>query len=380
MKKNIVIVYSKPLRLGAQEKDTLSGIELCKNFDTNIIQVEIDFGIKSINSDRLLHVPISHFEFLKNLFSTYIKFFLCKLFVWDPALRESIKIDYFKFMSKLSLSFPNSIIITEGSNLLPLTIFFRFRVSRSHNFEPLHAYREQKVRLLGYLYFIIKLQSVIYERVFSDIACISQRDASLYKFVPSTRQVIIIPLRDLVIHFRSKFNIEFKNQLIDSVAYLGSSYNVFHNKVGLDFFIREVFSSPELDHIKLNIYGSKSGVFNSRKNIVIKDWVEDLEEIYYQNDVFLCYKGGTGQQSKVFEPLSRGKILICNPDLLYGHDLFDETHFLAAKTSVEFKKQILRVFENPQYFDYMRKNAFEYCLSHFSYEKNLLKLKNILQF
>jgi hypothetical protein len=302
------------------------------------------------------------------------------LLVWDPALRESIKLNYFKFISYLSLAYPNSIVLTETTNLLPLSLLFKYRVSRSHNFEPLHSYREQKFILLGIFYFLIKIQSIVYERIFADIICISRRDANLYKLIPSRKKIITIPLRDLVLRFRTVPDIDFKNLGNRSVAYLGSSYNVHHNRIGLEFFINEVFSSPHLDQVTLNVYGSKLQKSATKTNIKINGWVEDLDEIYCQSDVFLCSDGGTGQQSKIFEPLSRGKILICKPELLHGHKLIPDIHYLAARNSLEFKKQILRAVEDPLSFNYLRKNAFEYCLIHFSYEKNLLKFKNLLQF
>jgi hypothetical protein len=380
MTSKAIIIYSRPLRLGAQEKDTISGIKLFSSMFEKIIEVTIDFSNEDICTISKNDAPTFYKKSYRNLLSLYMKFFLCKLLICDPALRQVIRLNYFKFVQYLSLMHPNSVVIAENSNLLPLSFFFRYRVLRSHNFEPVHAFREQKNTLLGIIYFVIKIQSVILERLFTKILSISERDAGYYKLIPSANRILVLPLRDLILKTSARNSMEPFGQLDKNVAYLSSTYNVFHNHKGLNFFANEVFNSLELKDIKLNIYGSKAPDLNYGQNVKKHGWVQDLDEIYLENQVFLCFSGGTGQQSKIFEPLLYGKILICNPRLLVGHELLPEIHYLAAETSSEFRSQILRVFGTGENFDKLRQNAFEYCQIHFSYYKNLINLNNFIKF
>jgi hypothetical protein len=376
----MIIIYSKPLRLGAQEKDSINGVRLFGDIVEDIIEVIVDLTTDKINfNDSNLQLTSNKGSY-KSSIELYIKFILCKLFIWDPALRQTIRLSYFKLMQALSISYPKSLVVTEGCNLLPLTFFSKSRISRSHNFEPVHAYKEQKRVLFGIFYFIVKIQSIVMERLLTNIIAISDRDANLFKLIPSRKKIIVVPLRDLVVENRIFKPMVLSKIMNRNIAYLSSTYNVHHNKKGLDFFVNNVFNSLDMKDIVFNVYGSKAPNQSYCQNIKIHGWVENLDEIYIENDVFLCSNGGTGQQSKIFEPLAKGKILICNPKLLIGYELIPEIHYLAAVSAYDFKSQIHRVFNNPENFDQLRVNAFKYCVNHFSYTKNLAKLGNFIEY
>jgi hypothetical protein len=49
MNKRMIIIYSKPLRLGAQEKDSINGVKLFSNIVENIIEVIIDLSTQQID-------------------------------------------------------------------------------------------------------------------------------------------------------------------------------------------------------------------------------------------------------------------------------------------------------------------------------------------
>ena len=379
MNKRMIIIYSKPLRLGAQEKDSINGVKLFSNIVENIIEVIIDLSTQQIDFKDTKLQLLGNKSSYKNSIELYIKFIACKLFIWDPSLRQTIRLSYFKLMQSLSISYPKSLVVTEGCNLLPLTFFSKFRISRSHNFEPVHAYKEQKWVLFGVFYFIVKIQSVVMERLLTNIIAISDRDANLFKLIPSRKKIIVVPLRDLVVENGIFKPMDLSRIPNRNIAYLSSTYNVHHNRKGLDFFVNNVFNSLDMKEMVFNVYGSKAPNQSYCQNIKIHGWIENLDDIYIENAVFLCSSGGTGQQSKIFEPLAKGKILICNPKLLVGYELIPEIHYLAAVSAYEFKSQIHRVFNNPENFDQLRVNAFKYCMTYFSYTNNLAKLGNFIE-
>ena len=52
-------------------------------------------------------------------------------------------------------------------------------------------------------------------------------------------------------------------------------------------------------------------------------------------------------QSKVFEPLLFGKILICDPRVLSGFKFIAFKHYIPARDAEEFYKAIIWIQDNP---------------------------------
>jgi len=52
-------------------------------------------------------------------------------------------------------------------------------------------------------------------------------------------------------------------------------------------------------------------------------------------------------QSKVFEPLLFGKILICDPRVLSGYKFEEFIHYIPARDAKDFYEAIIWVQENP---------------------------------
>jgi hypothetical protein len=180
----------------------------------------------------------------------------------------------------------------------------------------------------------------------------------------------VVPLRNLVMANKN-INFNVPNGGINGIAYLSSTFNVKHNSDGVKFLVNKVFNKPEMDNFVLNIYGSKISSVFSKKNVIVHGWVHDIEEIYENNSIFLAVFGGTGQQSKIFEPMSRGKVVILNPKLVKNQNLVSGTHYLSASNDIEYAKHILDSKINPIKFQEIGRNAFDYCKELFSYEKNL---------
>jgi hypothetical protein len=211
---------------------------------------------------------------------------------------------------------------------------------------------------------------VLLERLLSNIFVISSQDLRYYKYFWSPKKICIVPLRNLVMANKN-VNLNETNAGIYGIAYLSSTFNVKHNSDGVKFLVNKVFNKPEMDNFELNIYGSKISSEFSKKNVIIHGWVDDIEEIYEDNSIFLAVFGGTGQQSKIFEPMSRGKVVILNPKLVRNQNLVSGTHYLSASNEIEFVKHIRDSKLNPIKSQEIGRNAFNYCSELFSYEKNL---------
>jgi hypothetical protein len=367
----VISIRPKPLREGGEEKDISGGLDIYKNIAENVItitisnsQQEIEYEYVKLNSGQPKNNRLTNTQV-----KLIIKYLLLKLLIIDPSMRENTKLKYCRKVQEVCDLFPEAIIVNETSGMFPLSIFSKRRISRSHNFEPIHSFRENS-GLKKYLYFIPKITGVILERLFSNLLVISSQDLRYYKYFWSPKKICVVPLRNLVMANKN-INFNVPNDGTNGIAYLSSTFNVKHNSDGVKFLVNKVFDKPEMNSFGLNIYGSKIPNQFSRKNVVIHGWVDDIEQIYKDNSIFLAVFGGTGQQSKIFEPMSKGKVVILNPKFVKNQNLVSGTHYLSASNETEYVQHILDSKTNPKKFQEISNNAFRFCSDLFSYEKNL---------
>ena len=367
----VISIRPKPLRAGGEENDISGGLDIYKNIAENIITITISNSEQEINSEfvKLSSDPPKTRKNRNSQIIFVIKYLLLKFLIIDPSMRENTKLKYCRKVQEVCDLFPGAIIINETSGMFPLSIFSKRRISRSNNFEPVHSFRENS-GLKKYLYFIPKITGVILERLLSNIFVISSQDLRYYKYFWSPKKICVVPLRNLIMANRNIYFSE-NNTGVYGIAYLSSTFNVRHNSEGVKFLVNKVFNEPAMDDFELNIYGSKISSEFGKKNVIIHGWVDDIEEIYRNNSIFLAVFGGTGQQSKIFEPMSRGKVVILNPKLVKNQNLVSGTHYLSASTEIEYVKHILDSKLNPIKFQEIGHNAFAYCNRLFSYENNL---------
>ena len=367
----VISIRPKPLRAGGEENDISGGLDIYKNIAENVVTITISNSQQEIKSEYIkLNSSQPKTRIMKNSqIKFFIKYLMLKFLIIDPSMRENTKLKYCRKVQEICDLFPEAIIVNETSGMFPLSIFSKHRISRSNNFEPIHSFREN-IGFKKYLYLIPKITGVLLERLLSNIFVISSQDLRYYKYFWSPKKICVVPLRNLIM---ANKNICFSenNAGVYGIAYLSSTFNVRHNGDGVKFLVNKVFSRPGMDDLELNIYGSKISSVFGRKNVVIHGWVDDIEEIYKNNSIFLAVFGGTGQQSKIFEPMSRGKVVILNPKLVKNQNLVSGTHYLSASNENEYVRHILDLKSNPIKSQEIGRNAFAYCKELFSYEKNL---------
>jgi hypothetical protein len=374
----VISIRPKPLRAGGEENDISGGLDIYKNIAENVITITISNSQQEVKHEyvQLNSGQPKNKRMKYSKIKLIAKYLLLKLIIIDPSMRENTKLKYCKKVQEICDLFPGAIIVNETSGMFPLSIFSKHRISRSNNFEPIHCFREN-IGLKKYLYFIPKITGVLLERLLSNVFVISSQDLRYYKYFWSPKKICVVPLRNLVVANKNIYFDE-NNVEIYGIAYLSSTFNVKHNSDGVKFLVNKVFNKPEMDNFVLNIYGSKISSVFSKKNVIVHGWVHDIEEIYENNSIFLAVFGGTGQQSKIFEPMSRGKVVILNPKLVKNQNLVSGTHYLSASNDIEYAKHILDSKINPIKFQEIGRNAFDYCKELFSYEKNLNTITHYL--
>lgn len=304
----------------------------------------------------------------------FIRYYLYLIANLDGSQRQFYTLDNFYKIAIFNKNLNHPIIIAENSDLTFLTLVAKCcRYTRSVNFAPIHIYREIGITA-ALIRFLPKLISVIFERTHNNILSISVTDYNLYKKIPSNKKIEVLPLRNLLLHQKIlSESIDFEN-IKPNFTLLASTYNVGHNLQNLHFFYGAI-SGLQIENVKFNIYGNKIPNSKFDESIVnIKGWVKDVAQIFDENDLFVAMFGGTGQMMKLYEPFSKGKLLIANPDLFKNSQFLPNVHFLPARTPYQFVSQIAYSIENPSDVKKFRIKGFELYSLLFNLEAQLNKL------
>jgi glycosyltransferase involved in cell wall biosynthesis len=263
---------------------------------------------------------------------------IVKAFIGDPACRHYLKLgmaDSIRTYLNSSNLFPD-LVITSNSSLfgISLAIPTNNRITRSVNFEPIHYLNENSFSFRTPLVFFLKLWSSFLEVIFSLVLPISPNDLHNYRKYFFGRIGMVLPLQHLRV--TSETNLKQIGEKIQ-IGFLGSTYSVKHNRDSFEFVVGKLAPSLTSLPVHFNIYGVKSPEVKVGRNVSIHGWIDSIEDVYSINDFFVVpYFGGTGQKSKLFEPLCRGKLLIADPRAFSGFDFNPGEHYLSAKTLEDF--------------------------------------------
>jgi hypothetical protein len=354
-KKILIITPRFPLPdSGACEKDRFEGIKQFKRlgFDVRVISKVFSFQDKKIieKFSADFGIPVKLLEY-ENKFG--LLKFLNPLY-WDGAAyeysgkstKEAVKIVLDQWRPDL--------VWFDYTYLWPLYGLVRRKkipiITRSINFEPDHFLQEDGYSLLNLMKFLPKLAGEIITIHKSDfLFSITPKEEKIYcRF--GAKNEAILPLRGLPLCL--KFPPAIRNKEILNVFFMGSTYNVHHNRAALEIILKKI--APEVNKktpgkFKFYISGSKVP--------------EDLIRFFGQNIIYTGYKNqeafdkfladmdisivpslfGAGMQQKVFEPLCRGIPTVASLRGLAGYPFEHRKHLLVAKTLDEFPDLLLEL-------------------------------------
>lgn len=310
----IFLIAPRPSRSGAQEKDIISGIEMLRKAGMSVEVRFITPKFKSLKANfhnlRPRHRAIA---------------LLLTLFWPEGQVRAWLRsIETSSLIFEIAES-DFDVIWTETSDLAFFGLFSsKPHISRSHNFDPYHFFQESKSWFIGVSRCLLKLLNLItFERRADTIFAISPSDQKLYQKVIRRNKIALMPLRDLIVnHPAVKSPIEVPQ--LNRIAILASTYSVWHNREMIINLRSMNFLT--LSNTEIHLFGSKipqEFILSAPANITVRGWINDLSEIYREFDVFLVpTKRGMGMKSKVFEPLTRNKIVISYRTNLSGYDSY----------------------------------------------------------
>jgi len=376
--KKILIVMPKfpyPAK-GACEQDRFEGIRILKNlgYDLSIIskihpkQMETVKKVSDELGIKITPVLYKNNRSIKRIFNPLF---------WDGAAYEYRDKDIVDAFNNQLNKFCPGIIWFEYSNLWPLYKYARKKkipiITRSHNFEATHFLEEEGWRGLNLLRFISKfLGEIIVSKKSDMLFAITPKEAESYKKI-GARKVLILPLRSLGKYLDDSHT--FRDNDTINIFFMGSTYNVVHNRKALEFIIKEIAPAIEKQmpgKFVFHITGAKMPddmlrFFGDR--IIYHGYVDNMDEFVKNMDIALVPSlFGAGMQQKIFEPLCRGIPTITSKRGLANYPFENEKHLLLAENLKEYIKTVIRMRD----IDLRRnlsKNSIELCCELFSKEK-----------
>jgi len=340
--------YSQKL-LGAEENDIKSGEQILQTFKKiEIITILINLGSGQLylNNQAVTHLPESRLLDRVNFAKNYLS---------SPAytLRQGYTFKNFLIVKNLCKELNIKIVLTNTTSTF---LFGRQKkichVHRSVAFEPIYCLKSVSNPLIAVFHALMKLLTVFKELQAHTILSISPRDKKYYNFVKKIlfkqTHLLVMPLRQFYFSTEVKHQLNLTKDL--KIAFLGSTYNVLHNRKSLYFILESLnLSFLGVNRFTLNLYGSKFPIdIEASQNIVVNSWVENINDVYEKNHCFLVpYFLNSGMQSKVFEPLIMGRILICDKRSISGYDFKPFEHFIPAESGSDFRNGLKWVMENP---------------------------------
>lgn len=350
---NVLYIYPYSAKQsGAEEQDIISGLKnLVENQSLEVYSVAVDFSNNNLLYDVSFLTKIPRVK--ANILFQYWRH---KITSPDFTLRQAFTFKNFNTITLMCQELKINAIFTNTTS----TFLFGKQKSvrhihRSVCFEPVYVFKTIVNPLKKMFFFTLKIFTVLKEIQSDLIFTISPRDNRYYNLTSrvtlSKSNTQILPLRHFL-YLKRFSNNRFENKNLN-IAFLGSTYNVLHNERSLNYLLN-VLSDDFLNSnsLKFHVYCRKTPDIlkskHSSPSVVFHDWVEDIMEVYELNQVFLVPNFlNSGMQSKVFEPLMAGRILICDPKVLSGYDFKAFQHYIPARNSLELKKNLLWLGENP---------------------------------
>lgn len=352
MRQRILLVTPRSpfSKKGACEQDRVYGIESLINmgFDVEVIVKAFPSGFEKITEEseklgiKIIPVP---YKSVKSILKR----------IWNPLFWDGAAYEYYDkeihdiFKTELK-NFKPDFVWFDYTYLWPLYRHAKERgipiITRSINFEPVHFLQEDGVSLLNLVKFFIKFLSELIVVKRSDlIFSITPKEEKIYRRL-GAKKVINLPLRGLPHVLRDARSIKDKETL--DIFFMGSTYNVRHNREALEFLLRDI--APRVSALApgkfiFHILGAKVPRDMERyfkDNIVYEGYVEDLDAFLEKMDIAVIPSlFGAGMQQKIFEPLARGIPTIASSRGIAGYSFKDREHLLLADSKQDFTDAIL---------------------------------------
>jgi len=362
-KKILIVTPRFPLPAkGACEQDRLEGMLQFKNLgydvmvigkvfnwqDQNAIQ---PFAQKSGITVQTAPYQTDTQKTLKQKLFFYGRRLVNPLF-WDGAAYEYSHREIKKMLAEAITGYHPNLIWFDYTYLWPLYKLVKKSglpiITRSLNFEPSHFIQEDGWNIINFFKTLAKCASEYLAAKNSNIIfAITPQEEKIYsRFF--TRRTVNLPLRGLPKLIKAEREISDKKIL--DVFFMGSTYNVAHNRRALELVVKYI--APLAQKVAPNrfifhVSGGKfppeyKGYLNDK--IIYHGYVADWDEFLTKMDIALIPSiFGAGMQQKIFEPLARGIPLITSRRGIAGYPFNHGEHLLFADSVEDFVNCLIKM-------------------------------------
>lgn len=352
MKQKILLVTPRSpfLKKGACDQDRACGIEflISMGFDVEVIVKaslsEFDKIKEESKRLRIKIVPVSY----KSSRSFFKR-------IWNPLFWDGAAYEYrdreIQNVFEMELeNFKPDFVWFDYTYLWPLYKHAQKRgvpiITRSINFEPIHFLQEDGMSFLNLIKFFIKfLSELIVVRKSNLVFSITPKEKKIYMKL-GVKEILNLPLRGLPLCLRQERNIKDKEKI--DIFFMGSTYNVSHNKKALEFLVQDIIpfvNKVAQEKFIFHILGAKipkSMEKYFQKNILYEGYVENLNDFLSNMDIAVVPSlFGAGMQQKIFEPLARGIPTIASSRGIADYPFKDKEHLFLANSRSDFVDAIL---------------------------------------
>lgn len=353
---------------GACEQDRYAGIEILKSLGWEVFliakiynesyreraeEMAAKLGIKVAPVVYRYLKEKSFWEKIKNFLSRAARPWYFDGAAWEYGGDTEIK----RVFKKALDEFKPAAVWFDYTYLWPLYEEARKRkikiITRSINFEPVHFLEENGRSLINFFVAGFKLLSEILAVRKSDLFfSITLKEEKIYKNL-GAKNIFNLPLRGLPNCIATEPRPIVAKETLD-VFFMGSTYNVAHNRRALDFIVQEVVPAINKKEgqkcFNFHIFGGKVPEelkTSAPSNVVFHGFVPDLNEELKKMDIALIPSlFGAGMQQKVFEPLVRGIPAITSNRGLGGYPFKDGEHLLLAENADDFIDKLIKMGNN----------------------------------
>lgn len=365
-KKIIIITPSFPFPpSGAEQSDRASGITIFKNlgYDVSVISKLVSWQslefVKEMEKKmrvKIITVPYKYSN-RNQTFKEKIKKNLLKLvnpLLFDGAALEYAEPEIVKVVKEEVSQWKPDFIWCEYTYLWPLYKIGKKAkipiITRSINFEPIHFLQEDGYGLINLLKSLPKfLSEFIVTRKSDHIFSITPKEEKIYRMM-GAKSVTTLPLRGLSSCLKKNHPIRDKKTM--NVFFMGSTYNVSHNKRALEFILKEIapfMSKNYPNQFAFYILGKKVPEnYNScfTNDVIYKGPVygEELEKFLTEMDIAIIPSFfGAGMQQKIFEPIARGIPTITSSRGIADYPFKDRIHVYFANSKTDYINCLLEL-------------------------------------
>ena len=363
-KKILIVTPILPFPMaGAEQIDRAAGVLQLKNlgYNVKVIAKIASWQDKNIINEAVdyWNVPVAlvPYKYSNRKLSTKDKIVKAARRVINPLFLDGAAFEYSDYEIKevldreLSMWKPD-LVWFDYTYLWPLYNQVKLKnvpiVTRSINFEALHFLQEDGVGLWNLLKSLPKfLTELIVVKKSDHIFAITPKEEKMYRKF-GAKNISTLALRGLPACIRQNHSI--KERMPLKVFFMGSTYNVSHNRRALEFVIKDIapyFHKNYFGQFEFYVLGKK--VPDDYKKYLIDNVIyggslygQDLEGFLSDMDIaFIPSFFGAGMQQKIFEPLSRGIPTITSKRGIADYPFMHKKHVYLAHTFEEYVSGLL---------------------------------------